>query len=89
MHSGRLFQESKQNVRQVVSDLLKIGQEKSSLQQLCMNALIQIIAQVRRTFLHFTVILIFDLMLARFNVLSTASQTSRSFGLAKNKLINK
>ena len=48
VHSERLVHESKQNVRQVVQDLLKIGQEKSSLQQLCMNGLIQIISQVSR-----------------------------------------
>ena len=46
VHSGRLFQESKQNIRNVIQQLLKLGQEKSSLQQLCINGLIQIIAQV-------------------------------------------
>ena len=53
VHSGRLHHESKQTVRQVVQQLLKLSQEKWSLQQLCVNGLIQIIAQVIGFFFFF------------------------------------
>ena len=54
VHSGRLFLEGRKNISQVVQQLLKLYGEKSSIQQLCMNALIQIIAQVRRYFRGFS-----------------------------------